>query len=37
MIPAEALDGRRFKIGLLGKKNKVILTTNKIEIIQNGG
>lgn len=37
MIPDEALMGRQFKIGLLGKNEKIKLTTNKIEVVQNGG
>lgn len=37
-IPAEALDRRSFKIQIIGMDaNSKKLTTNKIEIIQNGG
>lgn len=36
-IPAEALKGRKFGIEILGKNNDVRLTTNMIEIVQNGG
>lgn len=37
MIPTEALTSRRFKIAILGKNEKIKLTTNKIEVEQNGG
>ena len=37
MIPAEALKGRKFAIKLLGKNKDIKLTTNKIEVTQNGG
>lgn len=37
IIPQEALTSRRFKISLLGKNEKIKLTTNKIEVVQNGG
>lgn len=36
-IPAEALKGRQFAIQLLGKKDDVRITTNKVEVVQNGG
>ena len=37
MIPAEALVGKRFKVYVVGKKDNLKLTTNKVEVIQNGG
>lgn len=37
MIPSEALEGRRFKIQVLGKKDGFKLTTNKVTVSQNGG
>ena len=37
MIPSEALTSRQFKIEVLGKNEKIKLTTNKIEVVQNGG
>lgn len=37
IIPAEALTGRRFGIKILGKADSIRLTTNIIEIVQNGG
>lgn len=37
MIPKEALTNRQFEIGLLGKKDNVKITTNKITVTQNGG
>ena len=37
IIPEEALTGKRFKIGVLGKSKKIKITTNKVEVIQNGG
>ena len=37
VIPEEALTNRRFKISILGKNKKISLTTNKIEVEQNGG
>ena len=36
-IPEEALTSRQFKIGVLGKNKNTKLTTNKIEVGQNGG
>lgn len=37
VIPKEALTNRQFKISILGKNEKIRLTTNKIEVVQNGG
>lgn len=37
IIPSEALTSRQFKIEVLGKNNKIKLTTNKVEVVQNGG
>lgn len=37
LIPEEALTNRRFSISVIGKTKTSKLTTNKIEIIQNGG
>ncbi len=37
VIPSEALTSRQFKIGVLGKNKNIKLTTNKIEVVQNGG
>ena len=37
IIPKEALTSRQFKIGVLGKNKNIKLTTNKIEVVQNGG
>ena len=37
VIPAEALKRRAFKVKIVGKKGESKLTTNKVEIIQNGG
>lgn len=37
VIPAEALSGRKFEIGILGKNEKMRLTTNRVEVVQNGG
>ena len=37
VIPSEALTSRQFKIQVLGKNQKITLTTNKIEVVQNGG
>lgn len=37
MIPSEALTGRQFTISVLGKNEKIRLTTNKIEVVQKGG
>ena len=37
IIPSEALTKRSFHISVLGKNNKIKLTTNKIEVVQNGG
>lgn len=37
LIPEEALKHRKFKIGVIGRKDKVKLTTNKVTIRQNGG
>lgn len=36
-IPAEVLTGRAFKIRVLGKNSKIKITTNRVEILQNGG
>lgn len=36
MIPDEALTGRQFTIGVLGKNKKIRLTTNKIDVVQKG-
>ena len=37
IIPAEALKRRAFKIRIVGKKGDSRLTTNKVEVTQNGG
>lgn len=37
MIPAEALTHKKFKIGVIGKKENVRLTTNEVTVFQNGG
>ena len=37
MIPAEALSKVEFKIQVVGKKEDLTLTTNKIAVKQNGG
>ena len=37
VIPAEALKRRAFKIQVLGKKGDETLTTNRIQINQDGG
>lgn len=37
MIPPEALTSRQFKIGVLGKNKITTLTTNREEVVQNGG
>lgn len=37
IIPQEALTSRLFKIMILGKNKQTKLTTNKIEVVQNGG
>lgn len=36
IIPAEALTGRQFTIGVLGKNKEMKLTTNRIEVVQKG-
>lgn len=37
IIPTEALKRRAFKIQIVGKKKDTKMTTNKIQINQNGG
>ena len=39
IIPTEALVGRRFSIKIVGmnKKTKTKITTNTVEVVQNGG
>lgn len=37
VIPAEALVNKRFKIRVFGRNNEILLSTNPIEICQNGG
>lgn len=37
IIPSEALTSRRFMISILGKNKNTKITTNKIEVVQNGG
>ena len=37
IIPSEALTNRKFTISVLGKNKDQQLTTNKIEVVQNGG
>ena len=37
IIPEEALTNRRFAIRVIGKNERTKLTTNKIEVVQNGG
>lgn len=36
-IPTEALARERFKLCVVGMKNKAMYRTNKVEVIQNGG
>lgn len=37
MIPVEALAKRVFKVGVMGKRLGVTITTNKVAVKQNGG
>lgn len=37
LVPAEALKKRVFKVSIVGKKEKLKLTTNKVAVSQNGG
>jgi len=37
IIPAEALKNRVFKLHVLGKRGKLIMTTDPIRVIQDGG
>lgn len=37
IIPKEALAKRSFKIQVVGKKDSLKLSTNKVEVLQNGG
>ena len=37
LIPTEALRNRVFKVQVLGRKGDETLTTNKVEVHQNGG
>lgn len=37
MIPAEALKRKVFKVGVIAKSGPIKMTTNKVEVIQNGG
>ena len=37
MIPAEALTKKVFKVGVIGKKNNLKMTTNKVAVYQHGG
>lgn len=37
MIPSEALERNIFKIQVMGKKEGLRLTTNKVEVCQKGG
>ena len=37
IIPSEALEGRRFKIQVLGKRDDFRIVTNKVTVSQNGG
>lgn len=37
MIPAEALKHRSFRVGVIGKKDNIKITTNKVAVRQNGG
>lgn len=37
MIPEEALKRRSFKVQVLGKNGKTVLTTNKVVVHQDGG
>ena len=37
MIPAEALEKRKFKVQIIGKDGDAKLTTNKVMVSQNGG
>lgn len=36
-IPAEALKHKKFKIGVIGKKDNIKIITNKVTVCQNGG
>ena len=37
IIPVEALKKKTFKLNVLGKKGDMVLTTNKVQIKQDGG
>ena len=37
IIPAEALEKRIFKVGLIGKGNEYTITSNFVKVYQNGG
>lgn len=36
-VPPEAVSGRWFRLVAIGKKNKTLLKTNKLTLLQNGG
>ena len=37
MIPAEALERRVFKVGVVGKKDNLTILTNNVPVTQKGG
>ena len=37
IIPADALKKKQFKVGVIGKNNKLKLKTNTVTVSQNGG
>ncbi len=37
MIPKEALKRKVFKVGVIGKRGEIKLTTDKVAVSQNGG
>ena len=37
VIPAEALKGRKFKVGVIGQCRDYKITTHTVEVCQNGG
>ena len=37
VIPSEALKNRAFKLHVLGKRGKFMMTTNPVRVVQDGG
>lgn len=37
IIPSEVLINKQFTISVLGKNEKIKITTNKVKVVQNGG